>query len=584
MEQTAFDFGCAEPVETAAGHDPASSTVQPLLVSTMADVHALVAADAALREGRRRDLLSGLNRFASIAGRPLSDIPATATAVREILTAARPVKLGVKEKTLQTLRSSVAFALKQHGPVVRKNGSKVKQNWNAEWATLVGLIQIPFQRHALSRFAEYCSQNCIGPSVVTSGTLRGFLEALKASEIVKDPKNIIHGTISSWNRAAREISGWPEVILSSPTTPIPYVFPVDRFPPAFQAELTAWQSRVSEKPNGIAIFRDEGLLRALRPETIKGHLFMFRQIATALVKSGAMELHDITGLANLCHPDKLRTALEFEYERLGRNGRRVFELASKLVVLSKHFAKLSAEQTAELQQLCANRPKRKNYITDKNRERLSQFDDLANYALLWSVPARAAKKAREISNPYRAAKLMEQAVAVSLLLRVAPRLATLRRLELAWFKRQADNTFILFIPPGVMKGGRPLELTLNSKFAQLLDEHVERFRTALPCASGPYLFPGEESGPRSKNAMYEQIVDAGREVGLDINPHLFRHLLQKVCVERDPASVGDVSKVLGHASISTTVTFYADRNGKASSRRLDQLLSPPIDAHEGDPE
>jgi len=276
--------------------------------------------------------------------------------------------------------------------------------------------------------------------------------------------------------------------------------------------------------------------------------------------------------------------LEFEYERLGHNERRVFEMASKLVVLSKHFAKLTAEQTMELQQLCANRPKRKTFITDKNRERLSQFDDPANYAMLWSVPARAVKTARKTANPYRAAKLMEQAVAISILLRVAPRLATLRRLELAWFKRQPDHTFILLIPPGVMKGGRPLELTLNAEFAQLFDEHIERFRPALPFASGPYLFPGEKSGPRSKNAMYEQIVDAGREVGLDINPHLFRHLLQKVCVERDPASVGDVSKVLGHASISTTVTFYADRNGKAASRRLDQLLSPPIDADEEDPE
>jgi integrase len=73
--------------------------------------------------------------------------------------------------------------------------------------------------------------------------------------------------------------------------------------------------------------------------------------------------------------------------------------------------------------------------------------------------------------------------------------------------------------------------------------------------------------------MYEQITDVGRELGLDINPHLYRHLLQKVCVERDPSSVGDVSRVLGHATVSTTMTFYAERSGRAASKRLDALLA-----------
>lgn len=176
---------------------------------------------------------------------------------------------------------------------------------------------------------------------------------------------------------------------------------------------------------------------------------------------------------------------------------------------------------------------------------------------------------------------MEQAVAVSILLRVAPRLATLRQISISWLIHQADGSIIMSVPPTALKARRALEVQLNADCGALINELIRDFRPVLPSASGPYLFPGENGGPRSKNAMYEQIVDVGRGLGLDINPHLYRHLLQKVCVERDPSSVGDVSRVLGHATTSTTVTFYADRSGRAASKRLDALLSAGRETEEG---
>ncbi|WP_186421358.1 site-specific integrase [Bosea sp. CS1GBMeth4] len=582
MEQTAFDFSWAEPAEaTPDSANEVHSIAPPRRAATIADIHACIAEDNSLAEGRRRDILSGLNRFGAIAGRSLAEIPATAAAVRAVFADAKPAKLGLKKKSLQTLRSSVAFALKRFAPVGPKGVSAVKQNWNPEWVALIGQIQIPFQRHGLSRFAEFCSHRMMSPPEVKPETLVDFLAALAESEVVKNPKDIVHNTISSWNRAARETPGWPQTRLSSPTKPTSYVLPLSALPAGFQSDLAAWEKRVSAKPKAASIFSGEGLLRPLRPETIKSQLFMFRQVATALVKSGAMKLDEIEGLASLCNSDKLLIALEFEYERLGKKERRVLEIASKLRVLAKHFAQLTPEQAAGFDRLCSNRPKRQNQITEKNRHRLAQFDDDKNYRLLTTMPARAAAQARKMKNPYRAAKRMEQAVAVSLLVHVALRVSTLRKLQLDWLKWQPDNSFILSIPPAAMKGNQALELALNAGVGELIREHLERHRPALPSSDGVYLFPGEKGGPRSKNAMYEQIVAAAADAGLEINPHLFRHLLQKVCAEIDPASIADVSRVLGHASPSTTATFYAERNGKAASRRLDQILAKKSDRGEG---
>lgn len=574
MEQIAFDFDRPEPLLADAALVEAACPRPARRVNVMiADIFELVGSDRSLSDVRRRDLLSGLNRLVTVAGRPLEMIPATATAVREVFARTNPQRVGLKKKSFQTLRSTVAFAVRTYAAVEVKESGAVKRQWNDEWTEFVHQIDVPFRRHALSRFAAFCSTRSISPTEVTNCTLAAFLDQLIATEVVKSPKTIVLGTVSTWNRAGRDIAEWPPLRLRSPTATIPHIFPLTAFPESFQAELATWQRRTSSGATSRSIFRTEGLLRPLRPETVKSQLSLFRQVASALVKSGAMQIEEIVGLSNLCDPDRLRIALEFEHDRLGGNDRRVLEMANKIRVLSRHFEGVTPEQITGLDQLCVARPERRKDITEQNRSRLSQFDEPGNYEKLVAFPARAAGQARRMTNRYRAAKRMEQAVAISILLRVAPRLATLRQIELTWLKHQTDGSIILSIPPTALKARRALEVELNADCGALINELIRDFRPALPSASGPHLFPGEDGGPRSKNAMYEQVTDVGREFGLDINPHLYRHLLQKICVERDPTSVGDVSRVLGHATTSTTITFYADRSGRAASKRIDSLLS-----------
>lgn len=574
MDQIAFDFARSEPVEMEASAAQVTSPELPMREArTLADVVELVQAHSALADTRRRDLVSGLNRLATIASQPLAEIPATAAAIRQVLEGTTPQQQGLKKKSFQTLRSTVAFAVKAYGRVEVMQSHAVKRQWIAEWTELVELIDVPFRRHALSRFAAFCSSRLLSPAAVTNSTLADFLAELLATEVVKSPKSIVHSTVSTWNRAGRDIAGWPQLRLSSPTAPVPHIFPLTAFSESFQAELASWERRTNSPAKSRSIFRGEGLLRELRPETVRSQLSLFRQVASALVRSGAMQIEEIVGLSSLCDPDKLRMALEFEHDRLRGNNRRVLEMANKIRILSRHFDGVTAGQTAGLERLCVARPERRKDITEQNRQRLAQFDEPGNYEKLVRFPERAAAQARRMTNPYRAAKRMEQAVAISILLRVAPRLATLRQIELSWLKHQRDGSIILSIPPKALKARRALEVELNAECGALIAELLRAFRPALPCASGPYLFPGEHGGPRSKNALYEQVTDVGREFGLDINPHLYRHLLQKICVERDPTLIGAVSLVLGHATTSTTTTFYAERNGRAASKRIDSLLS-----------
>ncbi len=78
---------------------------------------------------------------------------------------------------------------------------------------------------------------------------------------------------------------------------------------------------------------------------------------------------------------------------------------------------------------------------------------------------------------------------------------------------------------------------------------------------------------RSKNAFREGIErDLHRETGLVLHPHLIRHIVAKIAVERDPGAYVAVSRVLGHTTLDTTMAYYLGTETKAAARHIDRLL------------
>jgi integrase len=73
--------------------------------------------------------------------------------------------------------------------------------------------------------------------------------------------------------------------------------------------------------------------------------------------------------------------------------------------------------------------------------------------------------------------------------------------------------------------------------------------------------------------MREAVSKASRKhVGLELGPHLFRHIIAKIVVEREPGLINDVSRMLGHKSVNTTYGVYLGTETPAASRRINRLL------------
>ncbi len=63
-----------------------------------------------------------------------------------------------------------------------------------------------------------------------------------------------------------------------------------------------------------------------------------------------------------------------------------------------------------------------------------------------------------------------------------------------------------------------------------------------------------------------------RHAGIEISPHLYRHIIAKIIAERCPEHLHDVSRMLGHKSMRTTYGSYLGTEGPAASRRVGKLL------------
>jgi integrase len=488
--------------------------------------------------------------------------------VRELFASKSPAQLDLSEKTFANIRSLTAKAVQRYGQPVLPLTRRIPIA--PLWQDLLDRIGVAYQRQALYRLATYCSVMGIAPEQVTTPTLLGLYEATQAEEGNKNPKNVLKNTIVNWNRSARTVPGWPQVQLASPFKQEPYTFPPSAFPASFQADVEAWKQRMAD-PDPLD---EEAPARALRTTTIEHRILSFRQFASALVHTGHLPVEAITSLKILFEPEAFKAALRFFLDRSGKKTQRVHNLARSMRLIAKHYCRLDEATLATLEKVCRKLdPGNRRQMTERNRQRLGQFDEPRNVGRLLRFPEQEAKRAEARRNPLRAAKAMERAVAVDLLIHCGLRISALRTLELTDFTWLSSGSAVLTVRAERSKTGRVLELELNAEVTARLKHHISEFRSRLPEADGPYLFPGPQGGPRSKTAMSDAIRRGMRRAGLEMNPHLFRHAIAKIAVEADPGAYLAVSRVLGHTTLDTTMGHYLGTETKAAGRHVDQLLS-----------
>ena len=96
-----------------------------------------------------------------------------------------------------------------------------------------------------------------------------------------------------------------------------------------------------------------------------------------------------------------------------------------------------------------------------------------------------------------------------------------------------------------------------------------------------FLVPGITGGIRARSQFGEGLSHAfHKDTGLELNPHLIRHAIAKIVIERDPGAYLAISRVLGHASLNTTLGHYLGTETRSAARHIDRLLTDAKGEHD----
>jgi integrase len=396
-------------------------------------------------------------------------------------------------------------------------------------------------------------------------TIEEFEAALIEETLHRNPSKVAREAVLTWNKMRGRVAGWPDITLTRTSSRVPWTIPLDKFPAGFQADVDAWCRRMAMTD----LFDEDAPVRASRPATIKHRRFQIRMMASAIVLSG-VDISKITGLRDIVEVENFRLGIRFMIDRGdGKITEAIFGLASGIKAIARHHVKIDDLHLERLKRLCSRLDQQADRYRKKNKERLAQFDDRRNLALLMHLPDRLrALSMQPGPKPRSAALYMQSAVAIEILIMCPMRIGNLVNLDinrhLRWIKDKGKRRLVITIPGDEVKNGSPLRYELEGTSAVLVSEYMERARLELCSQPSTALFPRMNGGPRNPGDLSQQIKrHFFEQTGLVVNAHLFRSLAGKIHNLVNAGDAATISHVLGDR-IGTVMKSYTQFEQKAA--------------------
>jgi integrase len=527
-----------------------------------------IADDQELSPRERQDMSSALRTVARVLGRQPAEVPADPRFLRERLERYSPAMAGVSAGRWNNILSLTRRALKR--VELTTVPGRYQEPLAPEWEKLFGLLNTRNEQISMSRLAHYCSANGISPTEVSDVTLGRFLEDIENSGIVKRPRPAHRKACLAWNRMAEMRPDWPQQRLTIPNYRKDYALPWSSFPASLVGEIEAYLDHLAgTDPVGDYNFKP------LKPGSIKTRRGQLHQFISAVVHQGR-DPQSLRSLADIVQIDVVKDGMRYLLGRMGKKkSKHAGDIAHVLCAIAKHRVGVSPDHLAALKGLGKQVDPGRRGMTDKNRERLRPFDDPANVRALLTLPQRlVAQKATGLSEE-KQARAIQTALLIELLIMVPMRLGNLARLDIEknLIRSRHGKVVHLVVHGDDVKNEQDIECVLPDSTVRLLDLYLADHRPKLMSCPSSWLFPGSGSNHRAPGSVRPQIVKCVRdECGLEVNPHLFRHIAAKIYLDANPGAYGTVRLVHGHKSVETTTKYYCGTETAAAMRHYDDLV------------
>jgi integrase len=539
---------------------------------TLASVGTRVQADQKLSAARRAAIRSAISTLCRVIGMPPAMVPADLNFVRQKLKGVSPATVGVKEKRFSTVKSQVLFALRHLG--VAGKGTYLAP-MRGEWAELWTHLPDKYARTAFSRFFRYCSARGLGFGDVNDAVSQEFLEALTEESFIKDPRVVHQNLCRVWNSMIGVVPGWPRIRLSVPRYAEHYILAPEALPATFWRDVDAWLANQAHDD----LLDLNAPPRALKPRTLRQYRYEVRRFASMLVRRGHNP-NAISSLAYLVQPKNVEDGLRFLLQRNGNKPMRsAADVAILLTKIAKHWVKAPAEHINLIGRYARNLMPRGDGLGRKNRLPLTPLRDPKNLVRLFLLPGKIRKEIEAKRRVIRDdALLMQLAVALSILTYAPLRIGNLSTLHierhLRWTGPKMSGMLVLDIDGAEVKNDQTLSFPLPAECADLIRLYVQKYQPRLTAGHNRYLFPSDlPERPKRSDTLGRQISRLiHRSLGLEVNPHLYRHLVHIIVLNRYPGAYAMISRVLGHKSLQTAISNYAGEDMAISMRAFQGLV------------
>jgi integrase len=538
--------------------------------ATMADLIAMITADADLTPVRRRNVSSSVRRFCKALMFEPMQVPANAWYFRERLKRFHPLQAGIKKKRWQTIVSDVTFALRRYGFTGKARGHAPL---TAAWEELKQHLEPQQLGWGMSKLGHYCSAAGIDPQRVTDNVLRGFADAFRQESFKSNPHRLLRELCRRWNQAVRT---FPQLNLQPVTLPIgrAAVTPKwEELAPTLRTEAERWLIAMSQEADDLFA---EGPVKPLRPASIKSYRYAIRQAVAALAAHD-IPVNEVRDLVTLVTGDGPAKILEFHRKRTGAKASSMLHsIAHVLVLVATHACGCEPAMIERLKRARQKLFPKRDGLRPRPKAALRPFADRANIERILCLPLeiydRLKRKDNQLSR--KDALLMQVALALELLLMRPIRRANLVALQLETNIIRTKAGMFVNIPDTQVKNRMELDYKLPRESGEMLEFYVKRLSPLFGANPNGWLFPGEDGlRPKAGACLGRQFTKTIKELtGLHLYPHILRHFGALLYLKEHPGAFEVVRRVLAHKSLSTTTRSYVDFADQDAVRLYDETV------------
>lgn len=442
--------------------------------------------------------------------------------------------------------------------------------WHALWSAILEAKDNSLQP-SLCRFVHFLSRQTIEPNAVRDVHAHAYREALELNEISKSPEVAYRAAVLGWNRAVRRVPQWPPNRLSLASRKLVYRLPLTTFPANFVRDLDTRMADLGS-PDPLS---DARHTKALSQITISHYRSNLIRFASELVHSGVPP-EQITSISAIVDPIMAERGLR---QMLSRNGNRsswmIGDMASLLRTVGLVIG-ISLDAEEQLTKLARRLAMKKQVgITPKNRARLRVLQDGVHQRRLLFLPEHIFARSQRKAKNFTVSLAREDALAIAILLVCPVRIKNLAGILInKHLHRPGDGRVFLVFEESEVKNERPMEFELPRDVVRMMERHLATRSPELCPAGTPWLFPRRDGLGAVDTCQLASRISTRirREIGLEMNAHLFRHFAVMNWLDANPGGYEVARRLLGHSRLSETINRYSGLEVTSATKAFADLI------------